>query len=152
MDSSLVGRARARRHTGVPTMDPLPDHLVEQSLLPVVDTITLFRLAKTCRALRSMICAHISSHCKAKGEVMDAIWTLGATVKRDRSGRFRHVFGGVFHHWFFHTRLEGHCTWIYSPERRYVGPHPRPFGHERWWCLACGGTLACPHAPQAMES
>ena len=126
------------------TMDIVPDHVVEQCLLPVMDAASLLAFAKASRSLRRMVRLHIDEHMRTKKRVVDSIDTLQQIVSRDRSRRFRAVFNEVFHHWFFHTRLDNHTRWILSEEVEIVR-HPKPRGHKRWWCYTCGGTLRCEH-------
>jgi len=127
--------------------DHLPDHLLELCVLPVTDAMTLFALARTSRALREMVRALLQSHMEAKKEVTEAIRSLRRIVNRDRSRRFRYVYEGVFHRWFFHTRLSSYTVWRLpdDPGARWLWRHPRPLGHAGRWCDVCGGTRACRH-------
>lgn len=127
--------------------DRLPDHLLELCVLPVTDALTLFALARTSRALRAMVRAHLQPHVDAKKEVTETLRSLRRVVSRDRSRRFRNAFEGVFHHWFFRTRLPSVTVWRLpdDPDAWRREEHPRPLGHAGRWCAVCGTTRACRH-------
>ena len=127
-------------------MDSLPPELLEECVLSRMDVATLLRLQQTSRGMHRVVYDYLRVHIEAKKRVTMALRTLAAVVRRDRSRRFHYVFEGVFHHWFFHTRLDGHTVWTLPEPEELVAKHPRPRGHARWWCHTGGGTRRCEHA------
>ena len=111
-----------------------------------MDAGTLFSVRSTCKGARRAVEDVLAPCVRGRSMVIRTLKQLSSVVDEDRSGRYEHVFGGVFHAWYFRTKLRS-ITFVDGPLVLGIAhPHPRPRGRWVRWCTACGGSLPCDHA------